>query len=571
MSRARIRGQEEERQEIFGGAGGAQRTEERNPLEAARRFEEERKVGCAGGARKERGGSPKEAFPQRKEEERRFEEHQRKEEERRPEEKKKTEEQHLGGEGDRRGIRGRHLTFFPLDDPSAVGEGILPVGPRGGGAMAGSGPGDGEPEVARAIRPPIRPTTDMVDRHMISHLPFRNWCSFCVRGRGQSVPHVKVTRKEEEQLPVISVDYGFSGTLDTAATDLPMLVVFDRWSKSIWSHPVPTKGLEHPHGSRCLLNDLRETGYKRLVLKSDQEHSIRAVCREVQNGFEGEVVPEAAPIEDHAKSNGEAEVSVKRVHGLSRTLREAVQHGIGDTIPGTHPVLAWLVEYSGVLITLFGISDDGLTPYHRLKGRPWRIPLPPFGEEVEFRTRTRDKLESRWQNGIYLGIKRTTSEKIVSDGTGKVLVVQTLRRTPGRYNKDLLLKVRGTPWEPKGESLRGEEDRPVELPAPITIVPELPDVPSQAPAAFTQEGAPRRVYITKKNLDRYGYTAGCPACEGTKMGIRTSGEFHTAACRTRLEAAMKQDPVESARVERSEQKRRRGSGGAEGQDGSERS
>ena len=44
-----------------------------------------------------------------------------------------------------------------------------------------------------------------------------------------------------------------------------------------------------------MLNDLKETGYRRLILKSDQEPSIRALCTEVKNGFAGDIIPEAAP------------------------------------------------------------------------------------------------------------------------------------------------------------------------------------------------------------------------------------------------------------------------------------
>ena len=69
------------------------------------------------------------------------------------------------------------------------------------------------------------------------------------------------------------------------------------------------------HGSEVLLKAIRETGYKRLTLKSDQEPAIRALCNDVQNKFSGDIVPEASPKESHEKSNGEAEATVKQVHG----------------------------------------------------------------------------------------------------------------------------------------------------------------------------------------------------------------------------------------------------------------
>ena len=36
---------------------------------------------------------------------------------------------------------------------------------------------------------PIWPTRAMSDAHEVSHLPYRDWCSACVRGHGKSQPH----------------------------------------------------------------------------------------------------------------------------------------------------------------------------------------------------------------------------------------------------------------------------------------------------------------------------------------------------------------------------------------------
>ncbi len=90
--------------------------------------------------------------------------------------------------------------------------------------------------------------------------------------------HATVRNKDDEMVPIISVDYGFFGApvgaegRVTRGTGLPILVVFGRRQKSIlWAHPVPSKGIEHPHAGSALLKDLEKTGYKRLGLKSDQE------------------------------------------------------------------------------------------------------------------------------------------------------------------------------------------------------------------------------------------------------------------------------------------------------------
>ena len=65
----------------------------------------------------------------------------------------------------------------------------------------------------------------------------------------------------------------------------------------------------------------------------------------------------------------------------------------------------------------------------RLKGKPWRVELPSFGEYVDYRKRTRQKLESRWSRGVFVGVPVKTIERSVMDETG-TYVVESVRRVP---------------------------------------------------------------------------------------------------------------------------------------------
>ena len=235
---------------------------------------------------------------------------------------------------------------------------------------------DEDAQPARAMRNPITPTQKMIDDHNVSHLPYRDWCPACVRGRGKSIPHRKVVDKEEDQLPVISIDYGFfgapgvDGATGVADHEMPVMIVFDRASKSIWSHVVPSKGIMHPWSTKALIDDLNKTGYKRVVIKCDQEPSIKAVAQAAKEGWEGEAIIENSP-KGESQSNGEVERAVQSAHGLARTLKEAIEIQIKETLDPKSPTLAWLVEYAGVLLNLFHRgTQDGFTAFHRLKGRP---------------------------------------------------------------------------------------------------------------------------------------------------------------------------------------------------------
>jgi hypothetical protein len=50
------------------------------------------------------------------------------------------------------------------------------------------------------------PCHSEVEQHNITHLPFRDWCPYCVQGKAASYPHRK-RKDEESDVAVISSDY----------------------------------------------------------------------------------------------------------------------------------------------------------------------------------------------------------------------------------------------------------------------------------------------------------------------------------------------------------------------------
>ena len=92
------------------------------------------------------------------------------------------------------------------------------------------------------------------------------------------------------------------------------------------------KGVTHPYPARALMADLDFlVVYKRVILKSDQEPSIVALCDALKNGWHGEIVPEASP-KGETKSNGEVERAVQSVHGLPRTHKDFLEQQSGITL-----------------------------------------------------------------------------------------------------------------------------------------------------------------------------------------------------------------------------------------------
>ena len=160
---------------------------------------------------------------------------------------------------------------------------------------------------ARALASPSTPTRTEREEHNVTHLPFRSWCSACVRGRAKAHPHFRLSQeaKEAEEIPVISFDYGFVGPT-SGDSHAPVLVAKDRRSKACWAWSLNAKGAEDPAVAASIVRMLNLTGYKRVSLKSDQEHCLRVCLNEAKNVWKGEAFLEAAPKGEKA-SNGEVE------------------------------------------------------------------------------------------------------------------------------------------------------------------------------------------------------------------------------------------------------------------------
>jgi hypothetical protein len=67
-----------------------------------------------------------------------------------------------------------------------------------------------EADKPKQIWKPLKPTVKEVEEHNLTHLPFRNWCIFCVKGKSKDDPHRRRIKQDEEQeVPIVSIDYMF--------------------------------------------------------------------------------------------------------------------------------------------------------------------------------------------------------------------------------------------------------------------------------------------------------------------------------------------------------------------------
>ena len=94
-----------------------------------------------------------------------------------------------------------------------------------------------------------------------------------------------------------------------------------------------------------------------------------------------ETVPENSP-KGESQSNGSIESAIRELAGMTRTLKDAIESKIGEPLGQDHPMLPWIVEHSGTVITRYRIGKDGRTAYQRIKGKNPSNRVVPLEEKV---------------------------------------------------------------------------------------------------------------------------------------------------------------------------------------------
>ena len=217
------------------------------------------------------------------------------------------------------------------------------------------------------------------------------------------------------------------------------------------------------------------------------------------------------------------------VRGLFRTLKLCLEARIGKIIPVGHALIPWLLEHTTMLLNVKCRGQDGLTPWQRVRGRPFNQPMLGFGEMVLHKLPPKDpksnpdgNMGSRWGVGAFLGFHRQSRTYIVATADGISKPRSICRRpVPDRWSCEVLAKIQATPWSMR-ETTRSEvrfHEQSAEAPAPETRARE----------------PPRRFRINLADLHAHGFTDSCANCRHIqRYGNSAPGVQHSEACRERI-------------------------------------
>ena len=122
---------------------------------------------------------------------------------------------------------------------------------------------------------PRVPTAAQIAAHNITHLPYMSWCPHCVAARRPNSHHARSQSEDRKSSPLLVADYCFmKDSLDDEITTVLVVRLYP--SKAILATACPSKGVDE-HVVDRVSKFVRDSGYVKLIYRSDQEPSLRAM------------------------------------------------------------------------------------------------------------------------------------------------------------------------------------------------------------------------------------------------------------------------------------------------------
>ena len=408
---------------------------------------------------------------------------------------------------------------------------------------------------------PKLPSQEEVRQHCLTHMPYRNWCLHCVRGRGKEMEHKKKRDDGEQTIPEYHMDYCFPG--DEDGQKLTTLVVVEKETKMKKAAVVPSKGSTGRYAAKMVLDLIAECGDKDrpIIVKSDQEPAILFLVDDVCTSRTGaKTIVEQAPKRSKG-SNGIVERAVQSFEQYLRTLKSALDARMEVKIDTRHPILTWLCDYASFLMNRLEVAADGRTAYERNKGKRATVQGLEFGETVMWKhngtTAKFEKINARWSRGLFVGVKVASNEVIVVDESSKaVKYVRTVRRVPEeqRWSSDNLAWVQSVPWN-MGQ---GDDEADGEIPEfDVKHGPGRRLTSSEVEEIQTKDKSNivHRAHLRRADFERFGFTDRCPGCSAIIRGLKP--QPHSEQCRRRMERLLEDDVrIKNAKARLSDKGRR---------------
>ena len=265
------------------------------------------------------------------------------------------------------------------------------------------------------------------------------------------VERMRIPHERNESCLKLGIDYGFFGR--DKEDVLPILCVKCRNSSTgcVGATVVDRKG-SSDFASSFLTAFIKSLGFKRILVRSDNERSLLSLIERVTRNLTGvELVMMTSPEGDH-QANGFAEVGVREIKAQTRILRSQLEQRLGSRIDEKDPLMSWIPRHAANVCPRYRIMDDGRTPDQRRCGKTWKRPVVEFGESVTFRPVGENNAlrggDQRPSRGVYVGHHERSGAAIffTPDGVKRGTRIARMMEHE-RWDRVFSATCVGVPWQ----------------------------------------------------------------------------------------------------------------------------
>jgi hypothetical protein len=168
----------------------------------------------------------------------------------------------------------------------------------------------------------------------------------------------------------------------------------------------------------------------------------------------GRASPEA-PAEGESQSNGKVEEIEKTVRDYARAIKAHIEDKGKVHLQLGGVLVQRLVGWRAMLASRFCVGRDSRRTYERRRGHQCRVPTVHFGElvlykEVRETKGRKNKVDSEWKEGIWLGHARNSDHVIIgtTDGVGRAYAVKRMS-DDARWSQPLFTEMKGDATMPR--------------------------------------------------------------------------------------------------------------------------
>jgi hypothetical protein len=265
---------------------------------------------------------------------------------------------------------------------------------------------------------PAQPSERERKLHEVTHVPFKEWCSFCVKGKSKNNSKHATSLPEvaQREHPTVQADFY------TLVGNLSALILIDCWTKYVMAEPLRNKN--QGVVGQVVARFLATMGYfQKVELAFDNEPVLAAGMRMAQNiranhGLETILQP---GLMYNKSRTSLAERTIQTVRGQGKTFIAYVEHKIAAKLPEEHPLHAWAMIHASWILNRFHVSNvTGVTSHMALRGRPYNGRICSFACEVYALDPLQARYQRQWRRGVWL-TKDEADHSVVCVGTHELI------------------------------------------------------------------------------------------------------------------------------------------------------